>query len=83
MTEKNRIRVPIGTGDHLIELLMNRPKDLPRVTIECEPQSRQTRYLTVRMVHEGKRLEKYVHIENFEIFGTILKEMDREIEAME
>lgn len=80
MEHSERIHIPIGTGDHLLELLMNRQKEKPRVTIECEPSNR---YLTVTMTDGRKHLAKYVHVENFEVFGMILKEMDREIEAME
>lgn len=78
-----RIHIPIGTGDHLIEILMNRTEDQPRVTIEFEPQTVRDRCLTVKLSHGRKHLKKLVHVENFEIFGTVLREMDREIMDME
>ena len=83
MDYSEHVHIPIGTGDHIINLLMNRTKDQPRVTLEFEPQFVPGHCLTVSMSYGHKHLRKYVHAENFEIFGTILKEMDREIEAME
>lgn len=78
-----RIHIPIGTGDHLIEVLMNRTEDQPRVTIEFEPQTVRSRCLTVKLSHGRKHLKRYVLVENFEVFGMILKELDREIEEFE
>ena len=74
-----RFHIPIGTGDHIINLLMNRTKDQPRVTLEFEPQTVPGRFLTVKMSQGRKHLRMYVHAENFEFFGTILKEMDQKI----
>lgn len=75
---KDKMHVPIGTGDHVIDLMLNRAKEKPQVSLKCLPE---TGSILVTMMDDMMVVATHRTIfpEEFKHFGHVLDEMEKEL----
>lgn len=74
----NDIHIPIGTGDHVLDLMLGRPKNRARIILKSVPESD---YILVTVVDDLEVVAEHRKVtpEDFRRFGHILDEMEKEL----